>query len=285
MDLNMTLNFENLQNIILTWALTHGIKILLIMIISYGLIKFSKIFSKKLMKLNLKLIDTPEYEKKVHTIHSIARSIFKTVILLVSSMLILQELGINIGPILAAAGVVGLAVGFGSQRLVEDLITGFIILANDQIRVGDVVQIDDKGGYVEKITMNMVVLRDLSGNVHFIRNGKIDVVTNMTKDFSYYVFDIGVAYKEDAERVIEVVKSIDEELRKDPAFTDDIMEPIEILGLDKFDDSAIIIKARTKTKPIRQWAVGRAFNLRLKKKFDELGIEIPFPQTTIHMAK
>jgi moderate conductance mechanosensitive channel len=138
---------------------------------------------------------------------------------------------------------------------------------------------------VERITLRMVILRDLAGNVHFIRNGKIDVVTNMTKDFSRYVFDIGVAYREDVDEVIRVLKGIDEELRRDPGFKDDILEPLEVMGLDAFGDSAIFIKARTTTRPSRQWRVGREFNRRLKKKFDELNIEIPFPHQTIYLGK
>jgi small-conductance mechanosensitive channel len=135
------------------------------------------------------------------------------------------------------------------------------------------------------MTLRMVVLRDLAGNVHYVRNGQIQVVTNMTKEYGRYVFDIGVAYREDVDEVIEVVKEVDEDLRRDPKFRDDILEPIEILGLDQFADSAVIIKARTKTKPIMQWAVGREFNRRLKKKFDEKNIEIPFPHMTVYMGQ
>jgi small conductance mechanosensitive channel len=200
-------------------------------------------------------------------------------------MMVMNEIGIAIGPILAAAGIVGLAVGFGAQNLVQDVISGFFILMEDQIRVGDVIQTAGKGGLVEKVNLRMTVLRDLAGNVHFIRNGKIDIVTNMTKDFSRFVFEIGVAYREDVDEVIEVIKKVDEELRNDPAYSHDILEPIEVLGLDQFADSALIIKARTKTVPIQQWRIGREFNRRLKKKFDELNIEIPFPHRTVYMGQ
>jgi small conductance mechanosensitive channel len=199
--------------------------------------------------------------------------------------MILAELKIPIGPVLAATGVVGVAVGFGAQHLVQDIISGFFILLDDQIRVGDVVQVADKGGLVERLNLRMVVLRDLSGNVHYVRNGKIDIVTNMTKDYSRYVFDIGIAYRENVDEVIEIIKQVDEELRSDPAFGPDILEPIEILGLDQFAESAIIIKARTKTKPIKQWGVAREFNRRLKRTFDEKDIEIPFPHVTLYMGQ
>jgi small conductance mechanosensitive channel len=147
-----------------------------------------------------------------------------------------------------------------------------------------VVQIAGRGGLVEKVNLRMTVLRDLAGNVHFVRNGQIDVVTNMTKDYSRYVFEIGVAYREDVDEVMEVIREVDEELQSDPEFKDDILEPIEILGLDQFANSAVMIKARTKTRPIRQWAVGREFNRRLKKKFDERDIEIPFHHITLYMG-
>jgi len=176
----------------------------------------------------------------------------------------------------------GLAVGFGAHGLVKDRISGFFILMDNQIRVGDVVQINGRGGLVENINLRITTLRDLAGNVHFVPNGTIDVVTNMTMGYSRYVFEVGVAYREDVEEVIEVLKQVDEELRADPDFADDITEPLEVLGLDQFADSAIIIKARTTTKPIRQWRVGREFNLRLKKAFDRRGIEIPFPHLTVY---
>ena len=195
------------------------------------------------------------------------------------------QLDIPIGPVLASAGIVGVALGFGGQHLVKDVISGFFILLDDQVRVGDVVQIAGKGGLVESINLRMTILRDRAGNVHYVRNGEINVVTNMTKEYSRYVFDIGVAYREDVDEVIEVIKGVDENLRNDPQFKDDILEPIEILGLDQFADSAMIIKARTKTKPIRQWAVGREFNKRLKKMFDEKDIEIPFPHVTLYMGQ
>jgi small conductance mechanosensitive channel len=200
-------------------------------------------------------------------------------------MIIISEFGIQIGPIIAAAGIVGLAVGFGAQSLVKDVITGFFILLEDQIRVGDVVQIAGKVGLVEKIHLKTTILRDLAGNVHYVPNGTIDSVTNMTKEYSCYVFEVGVAYRENIDEVIKVMKEVDEDLRKDPNFKDDILGPLEVFGLDKFADSAIIIKARTTTKPIKQWYVGREFNRRLKMKFNERDIEIPFPHVTLYMGQ
>ena len=266
------------------WLMTSGLRVILIVILSLIALKVARFLSVRIFMLSRKERDA-EFQKRVDTLSSVIRYVLVIAILLVAAMMVMGELGIEIGPVLAAAGIVGLAVGFGAQSLVQDVISGFFILLEDQIRVGDVVQIGDKGGVVEKMTLRMVVLRDLAGNVHFVRNGQIQVVTNMTKEYGRYVFDIGVAYREDVDQVIEVVKEVDEELRSDPNFMSDILEPIEILGLDKFADSAVIIKARTKTKPIRQWAVGREFNKRLKKRFDEKNIEIPFPHMTLYVGQ
>lgn len=267
-----------------SWFFSSGLKILLILVIMFISFKLINLLLAKFFKLKKEKEDL-EVQKRAHTLRSIIRSLLFIVILIISFMTILGELGVDIGPLLAAAGVVGLAVGFGAQELIKDLIGGFFILLEDQIRVNDVVVIAGTGGLVEKITLRMLVLRDLAGNVHYIRNGSINMVTNMTKEYSRYVFDIGVAYREDTDEVVDVIKEIDEEMRRDSQFKNDILEPIEILGVDKFADSAVIIKARTKTKPIRQWAVGREFNRRLKKRFDELDIEIPFPHTTLYMGQ
>jgi small-conductance mechanosensitive channel len=205
--------------------------------------------------------------------------------MVIAGLVLMGEFGIDIGPILAAAGVLGLAVGFGAQSLVKDIISGFFILLEDQIRVGDVVAVGDKAGLVEKVNLRMIILRDLEGKVHYIPNGSIDVVTNLTKDYSCAVFDIGVAYREDIDQVIDIIRQVSEDLRSDPAFDGQILNPMEIFGLDKFGDSAIMIKARFKTGPGKQWGVARAFNSRLKKRFDELDIEIPFPHVTLYMGK
>lgn len=268
------------------WVVTTGGRIFLILILTVLAIKAIDLMMNRLFhRLFKNKTDDGEIQKRSDTLKSVFKNLLTVTILAVALMMILDQLGVEIGPILAAAGVLGIAVGFGAQQLVRDVIQGFFILLDDQIRVGDVVSIADKGGLVESVNLRMVTLRDLAGNVHFIRNGEIAVVTNMTKEYSRYVFDIGVAYRENVDEVIEVIKQVDAELRADEVFKQDILEPIEILGLDQFADSAIIIKARTKTVPIRQWAVGREFNRRLKKKFDELNIEIPFPHTTLYLGR
>lgn len=266
------------------WFMTTGLQILLVVILMAVSLKVINVILERAFKLKSEK-DDGEFKKRADTLRGVIKSFLAGIVFILAGMMILEKLGIEIGPLLAAAGVVGLAVGFGAQELVKDLIGGFFILLENQIRVNDVVVISGTGGLVEKVNLRMVTLRDLAGNVHYIRNGNINMVTNMTKEYSRYVFDIGVAYREDTDEVVEIIREIGREMSADSEFKEDILEPIEVLGVDRFDDSAVIIKARVKTKPIRQWAVGREFNRRLKKKFDQHGIEIPFPHRTIYMGQ
>ena len=221
---------------------------------------------------------------RVRTLLPLLRNIMFVVLAILVTMIVLSELGINIAPLLAGAGVIGLAVGFGSQKLVQDVITGAFILFEDAISVGDVVRVADQAGVVEAISIRSIRLRDLTGSVHTIPFSTVDTVTNLTKEFSYYVLEVGVAYREDTDQVIEVLCAILDEMREDPDYSDFIIAPLDVMGVDAFADSAVIIKARIKTLPIKQWSVGREFNRRMKKRFDELGIEIPFPHTTIYFG-
>ncbi|HOA83406.1 mechanosensitive ion channel family protein [Thermodesulfovibrio thiophilus] len=259
--------------------------IIVILILTWLALRLAKRFSAGLIRLIIRKKEDEEFQKRTTTLGNIVRYALISIIVAISGITVLREVGIDIGPILATAGIGGLAIGFGAQSLVKDVISGFFILMEDQIRVGDVVEIGGKSGSVEKISLKTTVLRDMSGNVHYVPNGQISVVTNMTKEYSRYVFEIGVAYKEDVDEVMEIIKKIDEEMRHDPEFKDDILEPIEVLGVDQFADSAVIIKARTTTLPIKQWRVAREFNRRIKKRFDELKIEIPFPHVTVYMGE
>ncbi len=266
------------------WLLSSGLRIALVAFIMYVALRAARIVALRLFTL-LADKDDIEMKKRADTLASVVRVGLTIAIMAVGLVSILGELGVQIGPVLAAAGVVGLAVGFGAQQLVQDVISGFFILLEDQIRVGDVVEIAGKSGLVERVTLRTVVLRDASGHVHYVRNGQIGTVTNMTKEFSYYLMDMGVAYREDVDQVMAVMREVDADLRADAKFGPDILEPIDILGLDRFADSAVIVKARLKTKPIRQWAIGREYNRRLKKRFDAEGIEIPFPHMTLYMGQ
>lgn len=280
------MNMQKLLDELFSISFLKGIlHIIVILILTWLALRLAKRISAGLIRLIVRQKDDEEFQKRTKTLGNIVRYALISIIVAISGITVLREVGINIGPILATAGIGGLAIGFGAQSLVKDVISGFFILMEDQIRVGDVVEIGGKSGSVEKISLKTTVLRDLAGNVHYVPNGQISVVTNMTKEYSRYVFEIGVAYKEDVDEVMEIIKEIDEEMRYDPEFKDDILEPIEVLGVDQFADSAVIIKARTTTLPVKQWRVAREFNRRIKKRFDELKIEIPFPHVTVYMGE
>ena len=213
------------------------------------------------------------YSNRTRTLVSMARNLMVTVLVAVGMIEVLSVVGVNANALLAGAGVVGLAIGFGAQTLVKDLITGLFILMGDTVRVGDVVDLGGRAGVVEAISMRTVTLRAYNGDVHTIPFSSIDIVTNMTKDFSFYVFDLVVAYKEDVDRVTEVLREIDSQLRREWPYRRLMLEPLEIAGVDAFSTSGPVIKARTKVRAGEQWKVGREFNRRIKRRFDELGIE------------
>jgi small-conductance mechanosensitive channel len=222
---------------------------------------------------------------RAKTLLSVARTATTVVLAVVTVLILLSQLGVNIGPLLAAAGVLGVAVGFGSQKLVQDVITGFFILLEDAFAVGDVIQVGSYSGAVEAVSIRNVRLRDLSGTVHTIPFSTISSVSNLTRDFSFHVFDMGIAYREDVDQVMETLRAVGSEMRADRYFRNLILDESEVFGVDSFGDSAVVIKGRIKTRPIKQWEVGREFNRRVKKRFDELGIEIPFPHRTIYFGE
>lgn len=222
---------------------------------------------------------------RTKTLLTVARNALLVVLSVVTLLMILSELGLNIAPLLAGAGVVGLAIGFGAQRLVQDVINGAFILFQDLMSVGDVVRLGDKAGVVEALSIRTVRLRDLAGVVHTIPFSSIEAVSNLTREFSFHVFDIGIAYREDVDEVIALIKAVGEELQTDAEIGPLILDPLEVFGLDQFGDSAIVIKGRIKTLPVKQWQVGRAFNRLIKRRFDENGIEIPFPHQTIYFGQ
>lgn len=223
-----------------------------------------------------------EIGRKLKTLAPLVQTLLRVGAVFAATLIVLEQLGIATGPVLAGAGIFGLAIGFASQSLIKDVINGLFILFEDSLSVGDVVKVHETGGQVEKFTLRAVTLRDLAGNVHVIPNSAIDTVTNMTKDYSRYVLDVGIAYRENVDAVIAVLREIDEGMRSDADYGRDMLEPLEVLGLQRFDDSAVVIRARLKTRPGQQWRIRREFNRRIKQVFDERGIEIPFPQQTIH---
>ena len=279
--------YATIFNKTVNWAIETVPGLFLIIIIFFIALWVMKVILRRLRKVIIASVHNDqenlvEKEKRATTLINIARGTIIISLWAVFILIFLKQLGMDIAPILAGAGIVGLAVGFGAQELVRDGISGFFLLLENRIRTGDVVVINGTGGLVEGINLRTVTLRDLSGVVHTFQNGKIDTLANMTKDWSAMVFDIGVAYKENVDKVIEVIKDVGAKLKEDEEYKDKIMEPMEIFGLDKFGDSAVVIKARIKTYPIQQWVVGREFNKRLKVAFDASGIEIPFPHRTIY---
>lgn len=267
------------------WVTTSGLRIIGLVLGMLLLMYLLKGATAKLRRLLQGALPTAAQIKRADTLTSVVRDIAWTLILALGSLMILSELGIDMKPLLAAAGLSGLAIGFGAQSLVKDVITGFFILLENQIRVGDVVEIAGVGGLVEEVKLRTITLRDLEGNVHIVPNGAVDKVKNYTHLYAYYLFNIGVSYREDTDEVAAVLKEVGADLQADPEFGPDILEPLEMLGVDQFADSAVIIKCRIKTEPIKQWRIGREMNRRIKKAFDARGIEIPFPHRTIYWGE
>jgi len=216
--------------------------------------------------------------KRIRTLMSVLWTIVVGLVWFVAVLTTLGQIGVNVTPVLAGAGIVGLAIGFGAQNLVKDLVSGFFLILENQIRVGDVAVINGTGGLVEAISFRTIVLRDEAAVVHVFPNGAITTLSNMTKDWSAYVINVNVAYKEDPDRVVDVMRRVAEEMYAEPKYRSAMLEPIEIFGVDGFTESAVTIKARLKTQPLQQFTIGREYRRRLKKAFDAEGIEMPLSQ-------
>jgi small conductance mechanosensitive channel len=266
-----------------------GLRILLVLIAGYVSVRLFRVGLRRLEDVLVRAGEKTEpvagsTRKRVTTLTGLLLTLGLVAVWTVVIVICLDQIGLDVTPILAGAGIIGLAVGFGAQNLVRDVISGFFLVLENQVRVGDVAVVNGTGGLVEAITFRTTVLRDLAGVVHVVPNGSITTLANMTKGWSGYVIDVGVAYKEDTDRVVEVMTEVAEGLRKDPLVGPSILEPIEIFGVDDFKESEVTIKARLKTVPIQQWNVGREYRRRLKKAFDARGIEIPFPHRSLYMG-
>ena len=216
------------------------------------------------------------------TLKTVIESTLKGVVLTIGALLFLSNLGLDVGALIAGAGIAGLAISFAAQNLVRDVINGFFILLEDQYGVGDIVKIGDVAGGVERMNLRLTVLRDLEGKVHFIPNGQINQVTVMSRDWARALVDVGVAYKEDVDRALAVIRDEAERFYRDPAWQEKFTEaPPEVLGVNELGDNAVVIRVLFTTKPKAQWAVAREFNRRIKNRLDAEGIEIPFPQRTL----
>jgi small conductance mechanosensitive channel len=223
---------------------------------------------------------------RVETLARVFRAAATIVILIVAGTLILDALGISVAPILATAGVAGVALGFGAQSLIKDYFAGFFMLIEDQVRQGDVIEIVGKSGVVEDVTLRHIRMRDGDGYVHFVPNGEIKVLTNRTRGFARAVVDVGVAYGVDIDQALAVMREVGRAMRADEQWKSRMPDDVEVLGVEKLDNSAVVLRCRLKVVPaIEQWNVKREFLKRLKGAFDQRGIEIPFPQLTVHMPK
>jgi len=266
-------------------AATTGLRIVVIVIAAWILIG---VLQRAIRAFRIRIasrLDDREAVKRAETLGRVFRYIVAVVVSLIAGMLVLGELGISVAPILGAAGVVGLAVGFGAQSLVKDYFTGFFILLENQIREGDVVKLGDHAGLVEVVTLRYVQLRDYDGNVHFVPNGQITTVVNLSRGFAQAVMDIGVAYRENTDAVMEVMRETGRAMREDPAFAPRILDDLEIAGVERWDDSAVVIRCRFKCVALEQWTVRREYLRRLKHAFDAAGIEIPFPHLTVYAGQ
>ncbi|MDT8444301.1 MAG: mechanosensitive ion channel family protein [Desulfuromonadales bacterium] len=276
----------------LNWKvlINTGMRILLVLLFAWIIMVLVK---RLLLHMEQHLIRKSQVEgeppsesaKRVETLTRLIRQAVYLLLVVTVVLVVLKEIGVDIAPILAGAGILGLAVGFGGQNLVRDVISGFFFILENQVRVGDVAIINGTGGLVEAVNFRTIVLRDLSATVHVFPNGTINTLSNMTHTWSAYVFDIGVAYKEDTDRVVELLKEVGRQMRDDPQFGPHITEDLEIFGVNKFADSAVEIKGRIKTKPIQQWSTGREFLRRVKHSFDENNIEIPFPHLSLYRGE
>ena len=260
-----------------------SLRIVLIVAAAYIGLRLLRVAFNRLEKLLIRATAAAEVipesaTKRIRTLMSVLWTIAVGLVWFVVVLMTLGQIGVNVTPVLAGAGIVGLAIGFGAQNLVKDLVSGFFLILENQVRVGDVAIINGTGGLVEAISFRTIVLRDEAAVIHVFPNGSINTLSNMTKDWSAYVISVNVAYKEDPDRVSDVMRRVAEEMYAEPKYRSAMLEPIEIFGVDGFTESAVTIKARLKTRPLQQFAIGREYRRRLKKAFDAEGIEMPLSQ-------
>ena len=285
----MSVSWSNIVNIdtFTRWLATSGLRIVLIIVGALVVMRLASFITRRIERTFDD--DDPttmnEREKQAATLGKVMRYVVRVTVWGMAFLIILKEIGVDIGPILAGVGVAGLAIGFGAQSLVKDLLAGVFVLVENQYHVGDVIRASGVSGLVERITLRATTLRDLDGRVHVIPNGAFDVVTNMTKQYSRCVLDIGVAYKEDVDEVMAVLQELGDEMAADPKYSTVITAPLEVLGVEDFGDSSVVIRMRFTTIPMQQWMVAREFRRRVKKTFDAKGIEIPFPHRTVYLGE
>lgn len=266
-------------------AIAHGVRIALILIAAGVLQGVASRLIRTFRQLLERRRDADQ-QSRIQTLGRVFRYVAAVVIWLVAGMLVLGELGISVAPVLATAGVAGIAVGFGAQSLIKDYFNGFFLLLEDQVRQGEVIDLGGQAGLVEEVTLRFVRLRNFDGHVIFVPNGEITVVKNLTREFAQAVVRVGIAYREDVDEAFEVMREVGRELRADPTFGANLADDIEIIGVDEWGDSSVNLVARLKiVPPIQQWTMRREYLKRLKKAFDARGIEIPFPHLTVYAGE
>jgi small-conductance mechanosensitive channel len=265
------------------WSFAHGLKILLIGLLAYALVRATALLVRRFEHEVSKgtTLDALERGKRARTLGSLISNVSTISITALAVLMVLDEFGVDITPVLTGAGIAGLAVGFGAQTLVRDIISGFFMILEDQVRVGDSAAINGTGGLVEQINLRTIVLRDEEGTLHVFPNGSITTLANRSKDFSYYVITMGIPYHEDVDRVMAILGDVGAELQKDSHYGVFILEPIENMGVDAFADWAVQIKLRIKTVPQRQHEVGRELRKRIRRAFDAHKVAVPFPERLI----
>ncbi len=277
--------FQNLDD---EWKvfLKHSMRITLIVLAAIVVQFVASTFIRRVRKFIAARKDDADQARRVETLGRVLRYIAMVVITLIAGMLVLDELGISVAPVLATAGVAGLAVGFGAQSLIKDYFNGVFLLLEDQVRQGDIVNIGGEGGLVEEVTLRYVRLRNFDGHVFYVPNGEIKLVKNLTRDFAQAVIRVGIAYREDVEEALAVMREVGKAMRADPVFGERIADDVEIVGVDAWGDSSVDLICRLKVvPPIQQFSVRREYLKRLKKAYDERGIEIPFPHLTVYAGE
>lgn len=265
------------------WAAGSGLRIALVVLISWLL---THVVSLLVARMEAEIgtantVDVLERTKRARTLGTLIQNTVYTLVSTIALLIVLRELSVDITPILTGAGIVGLAVGFGAQSLVKDVISGFFVILEDQVRVGDTANIDGTSGLVERITLRTIILRDEAGTVHVIPNGSIQRLSNHTKDFSYYVTSLAVSYREDTDRITRLLADVADGMQHDTAFAPFMLGPADVLGVDRFAESTLDVKVRIKTVPSKQFVVGREFLRRVKKALEHEGIELPPPQRRV----
>ena len=262
------------------------LRILVIGLVAYLVIRAASAAARRLERnMSHGTRDGAERHKRAQTIGRIVQKTVSTVVATMALLMVLRELNIDITPVLTGAGIAGLAVGFGSQTLVRDVLSGFFLIFEDQIRVGDVVVVNGQGGLVEEVNLRTLVLRDEKGAVHIFPNGEVKTLANMSRDFSYYVVTVAVAFDAEVDRAVEAMQEAAKVVLQDPDLSAHILEPLEVLGVDAFEPGQLVVKARIKTLPLKQWVVGRELRKQIARVFSERGIQMPTPHMTVRLDR